>query len=128
MRYRGAVRLTAVISLAGLLGAACGSDKPSSGATTTTAGGGGSGLKVDVTKCTAPKGAAVKLQLQWVTQAQFAGYYAAVDQNFFKDAGLDVTIVEGGVDIPPQKTLASGAVDFAISWVPKALAEREAGA
>ncbi len=46
----------------------------------------------------------------------------------YKDAGLDVEIVEGGVDIPPQKTLASGAADFAISWVPKALAEREAGA
>ncbi|MFM7686208.1 MAG: ABC transporter substrate-binding protein, partial [Actinomycetota bacterium] len=62
------------------------------------------------------------------TQAQFAGYYAAVDQGFYKDAGLDVEIVEGGVDIAPQKQLATGAVDFAISWVPKALADREAGA
>ncbi len=70
-------------------------------------------------KCTAPTGAKVKLQLQWVTQSQFAGYYAAVDKGYYKDAGLDVEIVEGGVDIPPQKTLASGAVDFAISWVPE---------
>ena len=50
----------------------------------------------------------MKLQLQWVTQAQFAGYFAAVDQGFYEKAGLDVEIVEGGVDIPPQKTLAVG--------------------
>jgi NitT/TauT family transport system substrate-binding protein len=118
----------AILTFAGVL-VACGSS--SSGGTATTAAGGsssGSGLKVDVSKCTAPSGAKVKLQLQWVTQAQFGGYFAAVDQGFYKAAGLDVQIVEGGVDIPPQKTLASGAVDFAISWVPKALAEREAGA
>ena len=102
-----------------------GTDAPAAGATGTPATG---GLKVDVATCTAPTDAKVKLQLQWFTQAQFAGYYAAVDQGFYKNAGLDVEIVEGGVDIPPQKTLASGAVDFAISWVPKALAEREAGA
>jgi len=70
----------------------------------------------------------VKLQLQWVTQAQFAGYFAAVDQGFYAAQCLDVTIVEGGVDIVPQQQLADGAVDFALSWVPKALASREAGA
>ena len=70
----------------------------------------------------------VKLQLQWFTQAQFAGYFAAVDQGFYKAQCLDVTIVEGGVDIVPQTQLATGAVDYAISWVPKALASREQGA
>jgi len=70
----------------------------------------------------------VKLQLQWFAQAQFAGYYAAVDQGFYADQCLDVSIVEGGVDIVPQQQLADGAVDFALSWVPKALASREAGA
>ena len=70
----------------------------------------------------------VKLQLQWFTQAQFAGYFAAVDQGFYKDAGLDVTILEGGVDIVPQTVLAQGQADFAIAWVPKALASREQGA
>jgi len=122
-------KTAAILTFAGVL-VACGSSS-SSGSTATTAAGGsssGGGLKVDVAKCTAPKGDKVKLQLQWVTQAQFGGYFAAVDQGFYKAAGLDVEIKEGGVDIPPQKTLASGAVDFAISWVPKALAEREAGA
>ena len=70
----------------------------------------------------------VKLQLQWFTQAQFAGYFAAVDQGFYKDAGLDVTILEGGVDIVPQTVLAQGKADYAVAWVPKALASREQGA
>ncbi len=135
MAYGRAAKLAAAFTLAGVLVAACGSDdnEGGTGTETTTPGSGtggttGSGLAVDIAKCTAPAGAKVKLQLQWVTQSQFAGYFAAVDQGFYSKAGLDVEIVEGGVDIPPQKTLATGAVDFAISWVPKALAEREAGA
>jgi NitT/TauT family transport system substrate-binding protein len=70
----------------------------------------------------------VKLQLQWFIQAQFAGYFAAQDQGFYEAQCLDVEIVECGVDIVPQQQLADGAVDFALSWVPKALASREAGA
>ncbi|MSX94772.1 MAG: ABC transporter substrate-binding protein, partial [Actinobacteria bacterium] len=84
------------------------------------------------TSTTAPVACAtttpVKLQLQWVTQAQFAGYYAALDQGFYKAQCLDVTILEGAVDITPQTVLANGDADFAVSWVTKALASREAGA
>ena len=69
----------------------------------------------------------VKLQLQWFVQAQFAGYYAAKVKGFYADQGLDVTILEGGVDIVPQTVLAQGGVDFAIAWAPKALASREQG-
>ena len=70
----------------------------------------------------------VKLQLQWFTQAQFAGYIAAVDQGFYKEQGLDVEMLEGGVDIVPQTVLAQGKADYAVAWVPKALASREQGA
>jgi NitT/TauT family transport system substrate-binding protein len=70
----------------------------------------------------------VKLQLQWVAQAQFAGYYAALDQGYYSDAGLDVSIVEGGPDIVPQDVLSAGDVDYAISWVPKVLGSIEKGA
>jgi len=70
----------------------------------------------------------VKLQLQWFAQAQFAGYYAAVDQGYYEDAGLDVEIVEGSADIVPQDVLTSGDVDYAISWVPKVLSSIEQGA
>jgi NitT/TauT family transport system substrate-binding protein len=70
----------------------------------------------------------VRLQLQWFTQGQFAGYFAAVDQGFYEAQGLDVEILEGGVDIVPQTVLAQGQADYAIAWVPKALASREQGA
>ncbi|MDH6235291.1 ABC transporter substrate-binding protein [Cryobacterium sp. CG_9.6] len=70
----------------------------------------------------------ITLQLQWVAQAQFAGYYAAVDQGYYEDEGLDVTIEEGGPDIVPQDVLAAGDVDYAISWVPKVLGSIEQGA
>src|SRR6185295_6239198 len=70
----------------------------------------------------------VKLQLQWFYQAQFAGYIAAVDQGFYKEQGLDVQLLEGAVDIVPQTVLAQGKADYAVAWVPKALASREQGA
>jgi NitT/TauT family transport system substrate-binding protein len=70
----------------------------------------------------------VKLQLQWLPQGQFAGYYAAVDQGFFEEEGLEVEIIPSGGDIVPQDALTSGEVDYAIAWVPKALGSIEAGA
>jgi len=70
----------------------------------------------------------VTLQLQWFAQAQFAGYYVALEKGFFTAEGLDVKILEGGVDIVPQTVLADNQADYAIAWVPKALASREAGA
>jgi NitT/TauT family transport system substrate-binding protein len=70
----------------------------------------------------------VKLQLQWFYQAQFAGYIAAVDKGFYREQGLDVQLLEGGVDIVPQTVLAQGKADYAVAWVPKALASREQGA
>ena len=70
----------------------------------------------------------VKLQLQWVTQSQFAGYYAAVDQGFYAEQCLDVTILEGAVDVVPQQVVASGQAEFGLAWVPKVLASRAEGA
>jgi NitT/TauT family transport system substrate-binding protein len=70
----------------------------------------------------------ITLQLQWVAQSQFAGYFAALDKGYYADEGLDVTIKEGAVDIVPQQVLASGQAEFALAWVPKALVSREEGA
>ncbi len=70
----------------------------------------------------------VRLQLQWVTQSQFAGYYAALDQGFYEKHCLDVTILEGAVEIVPQQVVAAGDAEFGIAWVPKMLASREQGA
>jgi NitT/TauT family transport system substrate-binding protein len=124
----GAVALSLVV-------AACGSDGDSSsesdatdagGSETTDAGSETTDAGGDMAECETVD--EVSLQLQWFTQAQFAGYYAALDQGYYEGMCLDVTIVEGGVEIVPQTQLANGDVDFALAWVPKALASREAGA
>ncbi|MBL8163110.1 MAG: ABC transporter substrate-binding protein [Anaerolineae bacterium] len=70
----------------------------------------------------------VSLQLQWVVQSQFAGYFAAKAMGFYEEEGLDVTILEGAVDIVPQQVVASGGAQFGIAWVPKVLESRAAGA
>ncbi|HWK44206.1 MAG TPA: ABC transporter substrate-binding protein [Stellaceae bacterium] len=67
------------------------------------------------------------LQLKWVTQAQFAGYYVAEAKGFYKDAGLDVTIKPGGPDINPSQVIAGGGADVVVDWMPSALATREKG-
>ncbi|GLI27475.1 nitrate ABC transporter substrate-binding protein [Agromyces rhizosphaerae] len=70
----------------------------------------------------------VKLQLQWLPQGQFAGYFAAVENGYFEEEGLEVEIIPSGGDIVPQDALANGDVDYAIAWVPKVLGSIEAGA
>ncbi|MFC2968740.1 ABC transporter substrate-binding protein [Acidimangrovimonas pyrenivorans] len=69
----------------------------------------------------------VTLQLKWVTQAQFAGYYVALDKGFYKDEGLDVTIKPGGPDIAPEQVIAGGGADVIVDWMAAALAAREKG-
>ena len=69
----------------------------------------------------------VKLQLKWVTQAQFAGYYVALEKGFYEEEGLDVTVLPGGPDIAPTQVLAGGGADVTVEWMPAALAAREKG-
>ena len=69
----------------------------------------------------------VTLQLKWVTQAQFAGYFVAKDKGFYKEEGLDVTIKPGGPDVAPPQVIAGGGADVIIDWMPSALASREKG-
>ena len=69
----------------------------------------------------------VTLQLKWVTQAQFAGYYVALEKGFYGEEDLDVTIKPGGPDIAPTQVIAGGGADVVIDWMPSALAAREKG-
>ena len=69
----------------------------------------------------------VTLQLKWVTQAQFAGYYVAKAKGFYDEEGLNVTIKPGGPDIAPSQVIAGGGADVVVDWMPSALAAREKG-
>lgn len=108
-RWRWLVALGALMSI---VAAACGGDGDDGGRA-----GGGTGELDKVT-----------VQLKWVTQAQFAGYYAALEQGFYEDAGLDVTIQPGGPDIIPEQVVAGGQAEFGLDWLPALLASRDQGA
>ncbi len=69
----------------------------------------------------------VTLQLKWVTQAQFAGYFVALENGYFEEEGLNVTIRPGGPDIAPPQVIAGGGADVIVEWMPAALAARESG-
>ena len=69
----------------------------------------------------------VTIQLKWVAQAQFAGYFVAKEKGFYKEAGLDVTIKPGGPDVAPPQVIAGGGADVVVDWMPSALASREKG-
>jgi NitT/TauT family transport system substrate-binding protein len=100
-----ALAAAAMFALAG-----CGGDDDESG------GGSADG---DLTKVT--------LQSKWVVQAQFAGYYAAKDQGYYEDEGLDVTIRPGGPDIVPEQVVLGGQAEFGINWLDSTLATRDKG-
>jgi NitT/TauT family transport system substrate-binding protein len=69
----------------------------------------------------------VKFQLQWVAQSQFAGYYAAADQGYYKNAGLDVSFLLGGPNINNVQIVATGGADIGTAWLPNMLQSREGG-
>ncbi len=125
----------ATVSLA-LMGAACGSGDeeaassavaeavesvaaPAASGETTETEAGSTSTPVERAKVT--------LQLKWVTQAQFAGYYAAAAQGFYDAEGLDVELKVGGPDITPEQVVASGQAEFGIDWLPALLAARDQG-
>ena len=88
---------------------------------------GAAGLAALATGMSEAAAESVTLQLKWVTQAQFAGYYVAQAKGYYKDAGLEVTIKPGGPDIAPEQVIAGGGADVIVDWMPAALAAREKG-
>ncbi len=85
------------------------------------------GLALALSTASAQATDSVTIQLKWVSQAQFAGYFVAKDKGFYKDAGLDVTIKPGGPDVAPPQVIAGGGADVVVDWMPSALASREKG-
>src|SRR6266849_7952530 len=76
---------------------------------------------------TSTKATKVTLQLKWVTQAQFAGYYAAKAKGYYTAAGLDVTIKPGGPNIIPEQVVAGGQAQFGIDWLSSLMLSRAKG-
>jgi NitT/TauT family transport system substrate-binding protein len=101
-------RVVALVAVASMIAAACGGGKP-------------------ITTDGARTKDKIKLQLKWETQAQFAGYYAAKDQGFYDAAGLDVTILQGGANITPEKVVAGDGADIGINWTSSTLVQRDQG-
>jgi NitT/TauT family transport system substrate-binding protein len=85
------------------------------------------GLAIALAALDARAAEKLTLQLKWVTQAQFAGYYVAKDKGFYGGEGLDVEIRSGGPDINPSQVIAGGGADVIVDWMPSALAAREKG-
>jgi NitT/TauT family transport system substrate-binding protein len=85
------------------------------------------GVAVGLSVVSAQAADKVTVQLKWVAQAQFAGYFVAKEKGFYKDAGLDVTIKPGGPDVAPPQVIAGGGADVVVDWMPSALASREKG-
>jgi NitT/TauT family transport system substrate-binding protein len=85
------------------------------------------GLAIALAALEARAAEKLTLQLKWVTQAQFAGYYVAKDKGFYGGEGLDVEIRSGGPDINPSQVIAGGGADVIVDWMPSALAAREKG-
>jgi NitT/TauT family transport system substrate-binding protein len=102
-RYRMVAVAALVIAVAALVFAALGSAKPAASMDKVT------------------------LQLKWVPQAQFAGYYAAAAKGYYAQFGLDVTLKPGGPDITPEQVVASGQAQFGVDWLPSLLATRDKG-
>lgn len=119
--------LAAVLASASL--AACGGDDgEAADSDTTAAAAGGESPATSAAGAATGESTEVTLTLQWVTQAQFAGYYAALDQGYYEEEGIDLTIQPGGPDINPIQLLLSGDTDIAIQQFGAVLAARETGA
>jgi NitT/TauT family transport system substrate-binding protein len=112
--------ISGIVLLAVLLTACGGSVAPAAAPTTAAAA-----PTAAPVPATAPD--KVTLQSKWAAQAQFAGYYAALDQGYYKDENLDVTILEGGPNIAPEQVVASGGAQFGIDWMGSLLSSRDQG-
>lgn len=125
-RFR-ALSLLVMAALTALLMAACGDATPTTTPATTAATSATTAAASATTAAATGAATKVKLQLKWVHQAQFAGYYVAFDKGYYKEMGLDVEILPGGPDVVPSQKVLTGAADIGVDWVGSLLANRDKG-
>ncbi|AIQ14986.1 ABC transporter substrate-binding protein [Paenibacillus durus] len=121
-KFRG-VLLMAVMALLLSVLAGCGGNNSSSGSEPSASAGSSAAPAASTAPAADP--VPVKLQLKWVPQAQFAGYYVALSKGYYKDEGLDVQILPGGPDIVPEQQVAGGSADIGVDWVASLLTSQE---
>lgn len=127
--------LVALISLLSMVLAACGDATATPPAATTKAASATTAASAATTAAAGSTTAAastgtmtkLKLQLKWLDQAQFAGYYVAADKGYYKEMGLDVELLPGGPDVVPSQKVLTGAADVGLDWVGSLLANRDKG-
>lgn len=112
---KGLISCLLAVSMVATLATGCSSNKDSSAFSSASS----SGLSAALTTVT--------LQLKWLPQAQFMGYYVAKEKGYYKDAGIDLKIIAGGPDITPVNQVNSGAANFAIADLYGLLAYQEKG-
>ncbi|HZG65406.1 MAG TPA: ABC transporter substrate-binding protein, partial [Herpetosiphonaceae bacterium] len=129
MRQQRLYGVVATCMLLVMILAACGA--PATGGTgstsTETSGAGTEGAGTETGGASSGAKDPVTLQLKWVAQGQFAGYYAAKEQGFYDAENLDVTIRPGGPDINPVQVVDGGQAQFGVDWLPSTLSNREKG-
>lgn len=81
----------------------------------------------DGTDLGTPEKSSVSIQLKWLPQAQFMGYYVAKDKGYYDEVGLSVDIVSGGGDISETTAVNNGTVDFGVTWVSNTIAANAGG-
>lgn len=59
----------------------------------------------------------VTLQLKWLPQSQFMGYYVAAAKGYYEAEGIDIEILPGGSDIIPEQQVFNGVADIGVTWV-----------
>lgn len=124
-KFRGGLLLAAMIMIISLL-AGCGGNNNNAPAAEATAGTEASASPEEAaTAEPAADPVTVKLQLKWVPQAQFAGYFLAQDKGYYAEEGLNVEILPGGPDIVPEQQVAGGSADIGVDWVASLLTSQE---
>lgn len=129
-KFRGVLLMAVMALVLSLLAGCGGGNNSASGGNAPAASAGGaaaSSAAPAASEAPAADPVPVKLQLKWVPQAQFAGYYVALKKGYYTDEGLDVTILPGGPDIVPEQQVAGGSADIGVDWVASLLTSQEQG-
>lgn len=123
-RFRSLLLMAVMVMVISLI-AGCGGNNGNSAAEATAAPDAAASPAAAAATEPAAEAVKVRLQLKWVPQAQFAGYFVAQDKGYYKEEGLEVEILPGGPDIVPEQQVAGGSAEIGVDWVASLLTSQE---